>query len=143
VLCPHASGPGAPRITARVDGLPKEPSTYFAIFAPVSRQFFSPAGGFKRYPADSRCPPAAASAQATSIWRVLKAHGLVTPQPHKRPRSSYVRLCAELPNECWQTDITCWREVEIIGVIDDHSRLCVIARAFAQGQSGRRRCHLL
>jgi transposase InsO family protein len=68
----------------------------------------------------------------TTIWRVLKAHGLVTPQPHKRPRSSYVRFCAELPNECWQTDITCWREVEIMGVIDDHSRLCVIARAFAQ-----------
>jgi transposase InsO family protein len=68
----------------------------------------------------------------STIWRVLKAHGLVTPQPHKRPRSSYVRFCAELPNECWQTDITCWREVEIIGVIDDHSRLCVTARAFAQ-----------
>src|SRR5437879_245623 len=68
----------------------------------------------------------------SSIWRVLKAEGLVTPQPHKRPRSSYVRFCAELPNECWQTDITCWREVEIIGVIDDHSRLCMAARAFAQ-----------
>jgi len=68
----------------------------------------------------------------STIWRVLKAEGLVTPQPHKRPRSSYVRFCAELPNECWQTDITCWREVEIIGVIDDHSRLCMAARAFAQ-----------
>jgi transposase len=56
----------------------------------------------------------------STIWRVLKAEGLVTPQPHKRPRNSYVRFCAELPNECWQTDITCWREVEIIGVIDDH-----------------------
>jgi transposase InsO family protein len=68
----------------------------------------------------------------STIWRVLKAEGLVTPQPHKRPRSSYVRFCAELPNECWQTDITCWREVEIMGVIDDHSRLCVAAKAFAQ-----------
>jgi transposase InsO family protein len=68
----------------------------------------------------------------STIWRVLKAEGLVTPQPHKRPRSSYVRFCAELPNERWQTDITCWREVEIIGVIDDHSRLCMAARAFAQ-----------
>jgi transposase InsO family protein len=68
----------------------------------------------------------------STIWRVLKAHGLVTPQPHKRPRSSYVHFCAELPNELWQTDITCWREVEIMGVIDDHSRLCVAATAFAQ-----------
>ena len=69
---------------------------------------------------------------AATIWRVLKAQGLVTPQPHKRPRSSYVRFCAELPNECWQSDITCWGEVEIVGVIDDHSRLCVAAKAFAQ-----------
>jgi len=68
----------------------------------------------------------------STIWRVLKREGFITPQPHKRPRGSYVRFCAELPNECWQTDITCWREVEIMGVIDDHSRLCVIARAFAQ-----------
>ena len=68
----------------------------------------------------------------STIWRVLKAEGLVAPQPHKRPRSSYVRFCAELPNELWQSDITCWREVEIMSVIDDHSRLCVAAKAFAQ-----------
>jgi transposase InsO family protein len=77
-----------------------------------------------RHHPDVPCP--------STIWRVLKAAGLVTPQPHKRPRSSYVRFCAELPNECWQTDITCWREVEIVGVIDDHSRLCVAAKAFVR-----------
>jgi transposase InsO family protein len=66
----------------------------------------------------------------STIWRVLKREGLVVPQPHKRPRSSFVRFCAELPNELWQTDITCWREVEIMSVIDDHSRLCVVAKAF-------------
>ena len=68
----------------------------------------------------------------STIWRVLKAQGLVAPQPHKRPRSSYVRFCAELPNELWQSDITCWREVEIMSVIDDHSRLCVVAKAFVK-----------
>jgi len=73
----------------------------------------------------------------STIWRVLKRAGLVSAQPHKRPRSSYVRFCAELPNELWQTDITAWRlasgtEVEVIGVIDDHSRLCVAAKAFLQ-----------
>src|SRR5262249_45256307 len=68
----------------------------------------------------------------STIWRVLKAQGLVARQPHKRPRSSYVRFCAQLPNELWQSDITCWREVEIMSVIDDHSRLCVVAKAFAQ-----------
>jgi transposase InsO family protein len=69
---------------------------------------------------------------ASTIWRVLKAEGLVAPQPHKRPRGSYVRFCAQLPNELWQSDITCWRQAEIMSVIDDHSRLCVAARAFAQ-----------
>jgi transposase InsO family protein len=77
----------------------------------------------------------------STIWRVLKASGLITPQPHKRPRSSYVRFCAQLPNECWQTDITCWalaggEQVEVVGVLDDHSRLCVAAKAFAQTTAG-------
>src|SRR5437588_4513184 len=76
----------------------------------------------------------------STIWRVLKAEGLVTPQPHKRPRSSYVRFCAELPNECWQTDITEWRlacgsEVDVMGVLDDHSRLCLAAKVFARAKA--------
>ncbi len=41
-----------------------------------------------------------------TIWRVLKARGFVTPQPHKRPKSSYTRFVADLPNECWQADMT-------------------------------------
>lgn len=71
-----------------------------------------------------------------TIWRILKARGFVTPEPHKRPKSSYVRFSADLPNECWQMDVTHvtladGREVEVLNVIDDHSRLCVasVARA--------------
>jgi len=69
----------------------------------------------------------------STIWRVLKARGFVTPQPHKRPRSSYVRFVAELPNECWQMDVTHVEladatSVELLNVIDDHSRLCVAAK---------------
>ena len=41
-----------------------------------------------------------------TIWRVLSRRGFVTPQPHKRPRSSWRRFQAELPNECWQADTT-------------------------------------
>jgi len=71
----------------------------------------------------------------STIWRVLSRRGFVTPQPHKRPASSYVRFEAELPNECWQADVTHWalgdeRPVEILNVIDDHSRLAVACRAF-------------
>lgn len=71
-----------------------------------------------------------------TVWRVLKARGFVTPQPHKRPKSSYVRFVADLPNECWQMDVTHvalagGRPVEVLNIIDDHSRLCVasVARA--------------
>ena len=36
-----------------------------------------------------------------TIHRILTKHGLVVAQPKKRPRSSYVRFEAEMPNECW------------------------------------------
>jgi transposase InsO family protein len=69
----------------------------------------------------------------TTIWRVLRRRGFVTPQPHKRPRSSWVRFEAKLPNERWQSDVTHWRladgsEAQIVNFIDDHSRLAVGSR---------------
>jgi transposase InsO family protein len=70
-----------------------------------------------------------------TIWRALSRRGFVTPQPQKRPRSSWKRFQAELPNEMWQADTTHWTladgtDVEILNVIDDHSRLLVTSRAF-------------
>jgi transposase InsO family protein len=70
-----------------------------------------------------------------TIWRVLSRRGFVTPQPHKRPRSSWRRFQADLPNECWQADTTHWAladgtDVEILNVVDDHSRLLVASRTF-------------
>ncbi len=72
----------------------------------------------------------------STIWRVLRRRGFVTPQPHKRPRSSWIRFEATLPNECWQSDVTHWRladqtEVDIVNFIDDHSRLAVASRVLA------------
>jgi transposase InsO family protein len=66
----------------------------------------------------------------STIWRILTGRGFVTPQPHKRPKSSYLRFQAEQPNERWQADITHWQladgtPVEILNWIDDHSRLCL------------------
>lgn len=71
-----------------------------------------------------------------TIWRILARRGFVTHQPQKRPRSSYVRFQADQPNERWQADITHWRmadgtEVEILNVIDDHSRFLVASDARA------------
>jgi len=70
----------------------------------------------------------------STIWRVLSRRGFVTPQPQKRPKSSFVRFAAEMPNERWQADITHWAladgtDVEILNVIDDHSRLLVTSVA--------------
>lgn len=72
----------------------------------------------------------------SSVWRVLRRRGLVTPQPQKRPRSALVRFQAELPNECWQSDMTHWtlsggRGCEIVNFIDDRSRLDLRSVALA------------
>jgi len=71
----------------------------------------------------------------SSIVRLLRRRGLVIPEPRKRPRSSFIRFEAELPNQLWQTDATHWTladgsAVEILNLIDDHSRLCLAATPF-------------
>jgi transposase InsO family protein len=71
----------------------------------------------------------------SSIVRVLRRRGLVTPQPRKRPHSAMIRFAAELPNQLWQTDATHWAladgsPVEILNVIDDHSRLLIVSTPF-------------
>lgn len=63
----------------------------------------------------------------STIRRVLHTAGLITPQPRKRPRSSYRRFEADQPNDCWQSDFTHWQladgaDVEILNWLDDHSR---------------------
>ena len=63
----------------------------------------------------------------STIHRVLRRRGFVTPQPQKRPRSSWVRFESDLPNETWQSDMTHWQleddqAVEIINFVDDYSR---------------------
>jgi transposase InsO family protein len=70
----------------------------------------------------------------STIWRILSRRGFVVPQPQKRPRSSWKRFCADQPNERWQADITHWwladgSEVEILNILDDHSRVCIASVA--------------
>jgi len=70
----------------------------------------------------------------STIWRILDRRGFITPQPHKRPRSSWKRFEADLPNQCWQSDVTHWRltdgsSAEILNIIDDHSRLLIASIA--------------
>jgi transposase InsO family protein len=70
----------------------------------------------------------------TTIWRILKRQGLVIPQPRKRPKRSFIRFEAQLPNQLWQADATPWQladgsSIEILNLLDDHSRLLLNSTA--------------
>jgi transposase InsO family protein len=71
-----------------------------------------------------------------TVHRYLARAGLVSPQPRKRPRSSWTRFQAEQPNEMWQSDFTHHpladgADAEILAWIDDHSRYCLSLTAHA------------
>lgn len=70
----------------------------------------------------------------STIRRRLLAAGLIEPEPNKRPRSSYIRFEADLPNECWQSDFTHTRladgtDVEVLSWLDDHARYALSVTA--------------
>ena len=69
-----------------------------------------------------------------TISRVLTRTGLVTPEPKKRPKTSYLRFEADQPNETWQSDFTHYpladgTDVEILTFLDDHSRYALAITA--------------
>ena len=71
----------------------------------------------------------------STIHRVLRRRGLVVDQPQKRPRSSWIRFAADLPNECWQSDMTHWHvgpdKVEILHFIDDCTLVALSSKVVA------------
>lgn len=72
----------------------------------------------------------------STIWRILARRGLIVPEPRKRPKVSLRRFVYPRPNDCWQIDATHWHladgtVVEIVDILDDHSRVCVAADAVA------------
>jgi transposase InsO family protein len=69
-----------------------------------------------------------------TIHRILARAGAVIAEPAKRPKSSYIRFEAALPNECWQADFTHYRladgsDVEILSWLDDCSRYALSVTA--------------
>jgi transposase InsO family protein len=74
-----------------------------------------------------------------TISRYLTKAGLVEPAPKKRPRSSYIRFQADLPNQRWQCDFTHYRlrrpdgspgpDTEILTWLDDCSRFALSVTA--------------
>jgi len=66
-----------------------------------------------------------------TIHRILTRNNTVVPEPKKRPKSSYIRFEAAMPNETWQSDFTHYpladktgfpKGVEIITWLDDCTR---------------------
>jgi transposase InsO family protein len=74
-----------------------------------------------------------------TISRYLSRHGLVVPEPKKKPKSSYIRFQAEQPNETWQSDFTHYRltrpdgrpgpDTETLTWLDDCSRYALSVTA--------------
>ncbi len=74
-----------------------------------------------------------------TISRYLNRHGLVVPEPKKKPKSSYIRFAAAMPNETWQSDFTHYRltrpdgrpgaDTEILTWLDDCSRYALSVTA--------------
>lgn len=69
-----------------------------------------------------------------TIHRILVDHGLVDPQPHKRPRSSYKRFASPWANGCWQMDghersLADGTPVVVLRIQDDCSRQIMATRA--------------
>ena len=70
----------------------------------------------------------------STIWRILTRRGFIDPDPSKAPHTTWKRFTAEFVNEMWQTDATHTQladgtEVDIVNIIDDHSRTCTGSRA--------------
>jgi transposase InsO family protein len=78
----------------------------------------------------------------STISRYLTRAGLVVPEPKKRPKSSYTRFEASMPNQTWQSDFTHYRlthrdgrpgrDVEIISWLDDCTRYALHVSAHAR-----------
>jgi transposase InsO family protein len=74
-----------------------------------------------------------------TISRYLAKAGLVVPEPKKKPKSSYIRFQAEMPNQTWQADFTHYRltrpdgrpgpDTEILTWLDDCSRYALSVTA--------------
>ena len=74
-----------------------------------------------------------------TVHRILVRRGFVTPQPSRRPKSSWHRFEAPAPNEWWQIDATEWPTcegmVKVFNIVDDHSRLACRSRVVVTDSS--------
>ncbi|MDK1039678.1 MAG: IS481 family transposase [Actinomycetota bacterium] len=76
-----------------------------------------------------------------TIWRILSRRGFIVPEPKKAPNKKWRRFVADFVNEMWQTDATHIEladgtEVDIVNILDDHSRVCIGSQAVDGSTTG-------
>jgi len=76
-----------------------------------------------------------------TVYRILVRRGFVVPEPKKAPSKQLQRFVAEYVNGMWQTDSTDYEladgsDVDIVNIIDDHSRVCPRSHAFEGSTTG-------
>jgi len=69
-----------------------------------------------------------------TIHKIIAAHGMVSPEPRKRPKSSFRRFVYGRPRDCYQIDATeivmaDAAKAVVFEVLDDHSRVLVSTHA--------------
>lgn len=74
-----------------------------------------------------------AAPAASTLARVFARHGMVVPQPQKRPRTSYRRFAFAMVHECWQLDAFEWplsdgTPSRVFQLLDDCSRYLIASR---------------
>jgi transposase InsO family protein len=79
----------------------------------------------------------ATTVSRATINRILVQGGAVTPDPSKRPKSSYIRFEADQPNETWQSDFTHYplvdgTDTEVLTWLDDCARYALSVTAHAR-----------
>ena len=81
---------------------------------------------------------------ASTLARVFTARGMITPQPQKRPKTSYRRFSFAQAHECWQLDSFCWpladaSVVAIYQLSDDCTRFAIASHvATSENAAGAR-----
>jgi transposase InsO family protein len=76
-----------------------------------------------------------------TVYRILVRRGFVVPEPKKAPSKQLRRFVSPYVNGMWQTDPTEYElaggtEVEIVNIIDDHSRTCTRSHAVEGSTTG-------
>ncbi len=76
-----------------------------------------------------------------TVYRILVRRGFIVPEPKKAPNKKLRRFVHPYVNGMWQTDPTDYEladgtEVEIVNIIDDHSRVCPRSHAVEGSTTG-------